>query len=543
MNARVGAKLEVVAPRRVVSPIDAGYLLLLLAVSLGLHGWLVSRIQVTARDGIGFARDALKLHHARIIPARNGDTRMSVQEVLKSAQQPPGYPLAVLGTWEVVRHVWDADLPAQILKSAQIVSLIAAAFLVFPTYWLGRMLFNSKFIGFAGALLFQTLPSIAHLTSDALTESLYLLFASTALLLGLRGLRRRSVGMFLLCGLATGLTYVVRPEGVMFLLAVGTTIAGVGIFRVWGRGEALGRLAALAIGFGLAAAPYMIIINGFSNKNAFNTILDQMKGAPTPLWQKAAEGHGALVRSPALFADFSQQGNRIVWAGTAIAKETSKAAHYAVFVLGLVGIGLHRRRIAADPGLAMLMVLGVINLSVLAVLSLKVGYVSERHTVVLVLVLSLLAAASLEPVCQSLGTWTKFAARGLLLALVAGALPAALKPPHETRLGHPHAGHYLAEHVGPQDALIDPFEWAQWYAGRTLLGVPEDPKPPQARWVVMEPGKSPHSLLPRYESAVAVVADTKNVAELKYWWPEDVPRADAPQKAKVLVYRQAGDGK
>lgn len=538
MSARVGAKLEVVAPRRVVSPADAGYLLLLLAVSLAVHGWLVSHMAVTARDGLGFGRYALNLSQARVAPARDGDTRPGVQEVLQASEQPPGYPLAVLGTWQVVRRVCDADLPVQILKSAQIASLIAAALLVLPTYWLGRMLFTSKFVGFAGAVLFQTLPTIAHLTSDAMTESLYLLFASTALVFGVRGLRRRSVGMFLLCGLAAGLTYMVRPEGVMFLLATAVTIAGVGIFRVWGYGEALGRLAALGIGFGLAATPYMLVIKGFSNKNAFNTILNNKSG-PKPLWQQAAEPHGELVRSPALFADFSRQGNQLAWGGLAIVKETLKAAHYAVFVLGLAGIPIHRRRIAADPGLAVLIVLGVVNLAVLAALSLKVGYVSERHTVVLVLLLCLFTAASLEEMCRALTPWSKAGARGLLLALVAGALPATLKPPHETRLGHPHAGRYLKEHVGPTDAVIDPFEWAQWYAGRTLYAVPPDPQPPAARWVVIEPGKSPHSLLPRYESAVAVVADTKNVAELKYWWPEDRPR----DEARVLVYRQAGDGK
>lgn len=536
MNGHVGAKLEVVAPRRIVSPADAGYLLVLLAVSLGLHAWLVSRIQVTARDGLAFARIALELSQARVTPAHDGDTRKGVQEVLKASQHPPGYPLAVLGTWQVVRQFSAADLPTQVLKSAQVVSLIAAALLVVPTYWLGRMLFGSKFIGLAAALLFQTLPSIAHLTSDTLTESLYLLLASTALLFGVRGLRRRSVGMFLLCGVFTALTYLVRPEGVMFLLAVGVTVAGLGVVRAWTRTEAVGKLLALGISFALTALPYMLVIGGFSNKNSVQQF---MHGAPPPAWQQP---HGA-VRSPLLVADFYGQGSKPVWAATAVMKETSKAAHYGVFALGLVGLLAHRRRVAADPGLAVLLALAAVNLSVLAALAFKQEYVSERHTVLLVLLLSLFAAAALRPVWHSFGVTWKHGPCALLALLVAGAVVPALKPPHETRLGHPHAGRYLAEHVGPQDAVIDPFCWAEWYAGRTLYGVPDDPKPPKARWVVIEPGKSPHSRLPRYQDAVNVVNDKHNVAKLMYWWPETVPESEATEKAKVLVYRQQGDGK
>jgi hypothetical protein len=540
MDARVGARLEVVTPRRVVTPADIGYLVLLLAASVGLHAWIVARAEVTARDGLEFARIALNLQNARVTPPADGDARRSVPEVLKASVQPPGYPAAILAAWQFLKT--DADVPTNILRAAQIASAIAAALTVFPTYWLGRMLFSSKFIGFAGALIFQTLPAIAHLTSDALSESLYLLLGSTALLFGVRGLRRRSVGMFLLCGFACGMAYLVRPEGVMVLLAVGLTIAAAGVFRTWTRTEAVGRLVALGIGFSAVAVPYMTAINGFSNKTTFKEMRDRWMGTTPakPLWQ-GDQGRLALPR-PALFADFHAGGNKIGWAASAILKETTKSAHYVVFFLGLAGVLAHRRRVVADPGLGLLVVLAGINLCVLAALAIKVGYVSERHTVVLVLLLSLFAASALEPVWQFVGVVSKAGPRALLVAIVASSLPAALKTPHETRLGHPHAGRYLAAHVQPDDAVIDPFCWAEWYAGRTLLAVPDDPQPPKARWVVLETGKSPHSRLPRYEGALNVVNDGKNVAKLMFWWPA-MPEAEAREKAKVLVFRQEGDGK
>ncbi len=539
MDAHVGAKLEVVTPRRVLTPADYGYLFLLLAVSLGLHGWLVARSQVTARDGLEFARIAMNLGESRITPAKDGDASPSVAETVQRSVHPPGYPAAILA---VAQFLPEGEPQYRILKAARIVSLLAAALAVFPTYWLGRMLFSSKFVGFAGAMIFQTLPTIAHLSCDAVSESLYLLFATTALLFGARGLRRRSAGTTLLCGIFAGLTYLVRPEGVMVPLAVGLAIAGAGLFRTWTKTESVGQLLALGIGFAFIGGPYMMAIGGFSNKTSFNELIERLKGkAPKPLWQ--GEANAGAVRSPVLFADFYQEGNKPAWAAGAIAKETTKAAHYSAFFLGLVGMLIHRRRIAADPGLALLPLLGLVNVAVLAALAFKIGYVSERHTVVVVLVLALFAASALEPLWKLFGLLPRVGAGGLLFAVVAASLPSALKAAHENRAGHPHAGRFLAEHVGPRDAVIDPFCWAEWYAGRTLYAVPADPVPPAARWVVMETGKSPHSRLPRYADAVNVINDGKNRAELVYWWPEDLTESEARERAKVLVYRQSGDGK
>jgi Dolichyl-phosphate-mannose-protein mannosyltransferase len=530
MDARVGAKLEVVAPRRLLTPTDYGYLFALLAVSLALHGWLVSRTQVTARDGLEFARTAMNLGEARMTAGATGET---VAETVRRSVHPPGYPLAILA---VSQFLPAGEPQFRLLKAAQLTSLLAAALAVFPTYWLGRMLFSSPFIGFAGALIFQTLPTIAHLTSDAVSESLYLLFATTALVFGTRGLRRRSPGMMLLAGLFAGVTYLVRPEGLMLPLALGLSAAGAGILRTWTRGEALGHLLALGIGFAMVGGPYMLAIGGVSNKATFNELLDRLKGkAPRPLWQGEAN---AAPRAPVLLADFHQEGNLTAWAATAIVKETSKAAHYATFFLGLAGLALQRRRIGADPGLSALPLFAAVNLAVIGALALKIGYVSERHTVMIVLVLSLFAASGLESIWMAWGRLPRIGGRGLLVLIVAGSLPSAVKVPHESRAGHPHAGRYLAMHVGPQDAVIDPFCWAEWYAGRTLHAVPPDPVPPAARWVVMETGRSPHSRLPRYRDALNVVTDGANPAKLVYWWPEDLPETEAREKAKVLVYRQ-----
>ena len=151
--------------------------------------------------------------------------------------------------------------------------------LVFPTYWLGRLLFG-KFAGFAAALLFQVLPVPAEVTSDGLTEGLYLLGLGTALLLGTRAIQKPGVGGFLSCGLVTGLTYLVRPEGMIVAAAVGMVALTMGVVGRWSRSQAAAGITALVVGAVLPAVPYMVLIEGVTNKPAGKAIYDKMIRTP-----------------------------------------------------------------------------------------------------------------------------------------------------------------------------------------------------------------------------------------------------------------------
>jgi hypothetical protein len=89
------------------------------------------------------------------------------------------------------------------------------------------------------------------------------------------------------------------------------------------------------------------------------------------------------------------------------------------------------------------------------------------------------------------------------------------------------AGRFLATTATPDDSIIDPFNWAEFYARPALP--PREPKNPQNYYVVLENNDSQHSRLP-------VLADAKLTAafgSVVYHWPEDKPR----ESATVLVYR------
>jgi hypothetical protein len=539
MMAAVGGRMESVAPRQSLYAPDYLRLAALVAVSAAVHLWLIGHTAVTARDSIGFARYALSIQSPYATPTRDDPKRTAV-DVIQAAQHPPGYPLAVWATAKFVRHATDLPLPDSTLLAAQIANALAALLLVVPTYLTGRMLFG-RFAGFAAALLVQVLPVPARLTADGLSEGVYLLAAGVAVMLAVRAVRRPGVGTFLACGLAVGATYLVRPEGLLVAGAVGAVAVGLALARRWPWNLTLGRVTALAVGVALVAVPYMLLIGSVTNKPSADHLLKPADNPRQNIWRQKAAANPA-VGGP-LFAKWmdspiEDRPGRVVWGVEAVAEETGKSLHYGVAAFALLGLLVVRRRLAAEPGLWVLLVLAGLNAGLLVYLAARVGYVSERHTVLLVLVGCLFAGAALEPVAAGLAALPKvgrlwagrYAAVGLLAMLVATALPATLKPLHPNREGHKHAGRWLAAHLQPTDCLIDPFEWAQWYAWRSLYFVPEDPPNATVIYSVVENNPAtPHSRLPRLDLAL----DVAKGGTLVYHWPEDGP----PEKATVHVYK------
>jgi hypothetical protein len=551
MAAITGGRMEVIVRRPSLTGPDYLRLAILVVVSAAVHLWLVAHTAVPARDAIGFARYALCLQSPHQTSLGHEFHRTPI-DVIREQQHPPGYPLAIWAAAKFVRHTTTLPLPESTLLAAQLVSALAAVLLVVPTYLLGRMLFG-RTVGFAAALLFQVLPVPARITSDGLSEGLYLLATATAVVLGVRAARRPGVGGFLLCGLACGASYLVRPEGLLVAGAVGLVAGWLGLVRVWPRDVALGRLTALAVGVALVAGPYAVLIGNLTNKPTAKEMVPSIQG-PRERIIGARVGPAAPVGGP-VFADYwtlppdAGPGYAVGRAVVGLAKETGKGLHYFGAALAVCGLFAYRRRLAVDPGLWVLLAAAGLNAALLMHLGStgyfvngkRTFYVSERHVVLLVLVGCAFSAAALGPVAAALShvpklgrLWAgRLAPAGLLLAVVASALPSTLKPLHEQREGHKHAGRWLKENAGEGDCVIDPFDWAQWYAGRTLHFIPTDPPGAEVLYAVLD-GKNhseDHERLPRMKDARNVAADGRSA--IVYQWPEDGPR----DSAKVLVYK------
>lgn len=529
MSAEVGGRLEAVAPRRSLFLKDYWRIGVLLAVAVAIHGWLVVKTALPARDSIGFARIANNLSDPNA--GNTSDTRRQRIDIIREAQHPPGHPIMIWLASKALKP-WNESVAERTLFATQLCNAIAAVLLVIPLYLIGRIPFGRN-VGFAGALLFQVLPVPARVTSDGLSEGVYLLVMAVAILMGVRAARRPAIGGFLLCGVATGASYLVRPEGLLVVFAVTAVIGLAWASRRWTRAESLSRLTALWVGLALIAAPYMVLIGKISNKTTPQYLIGD---SPRPLIVKGMQDSSrAATTGSALFAvtwseDRDAGKHRALWAAGAVWQEMIKSMYYVVGGLALLGVIAHRRQILApDRGLWVLLMLGFLNLVLLFYLAAGVGYVSERHTVLFVMLACVFAAAALEPlalILQSLPgvgrlvVWPKAAPGGILLAIVVAALPVTLKPLHSHREGHKHVGRWLTDKMSPNDWLMDPLAWAEWYAGRTLYNPPLYQGRPDSVWVITERGKgSPHSRLPQWERAKKLAEGRAPV----YRWPEDAP--------------------
>ena len=389
-----------------------------------------------------------------------------------------------------------------------------------------------------------------RVTSDGLSEGVYLLVMATAILLGVRWLDDRESAGFLLCGLATGASYLVRPEGLLVGLGIGGVILLAWGMKRWARADALGRLTALAVGVALVAGPYVILIGALSKKATANYITNPLDDRPPSIW-RGQPGTQLHANGSSLFAVWwdparDEGKNRTLWAFGAVWSEMTKSLYYIVGVMAIIGIIAHRRQILApDPGLWALLVLGFLNLLLLLYLAARIGYVSERHTVLFVMLSCIFAAAALEPlavifeslpILGRLVVWPKAAPGGILAAVVAAALPVTIQPMHQHREGHKHAGQWLATQMGPNDWLMDPLAWGEWYAGRTLYNTPVYHGRPDNIWVIIEKGKgSPHSRLPQWDDANHLVAGRQPV----YRWPSSAPVEGPAVEVYKISYEEA----
>jgi hypothetical protein len=542
MGPTVGGRLEEVRrPRSLFGP-DYLRLACLALVAVAVHGWLIAHTAVTARDSLGFARQALCFGMPSAAPPHEDGRPKNMIDLVRDAEHPPGFPLAVWVAHAGLRRALpDMAVPDRALLATQVADACAAVLLVVPAYLVGRMLFGRN-VGFAAALLFQVLPVPAKITSDGLTEGLYLLSAAVAVALGVRAVRVPRISGFLLCGLASGACYLVRPEGLMVAAGPGAVALWLGLTRRWPRDQALARLTALLVGVLLISAPYMVLIGKLSNKPTAGYLHPLhppsgsiYRGGPTS--QRTVVGHAIFA---AWWNPERDAGTpRELWAIKAVVKETSKSANYVVWPLALFAAVALRRRFATEPALWVPAVLIACNLALLTYLGARVGYVSERHTVLLTLFACPFAAAGLPLLATAIGQLlptverlgVRVTAASLLVALVASSLPFALKSMHTNREGHKHAGRWLASHMTGNDAIVDPYCWAEWYAGRTLYRTSWNPPVSRNTYVVWETGPSPHSRLPAYDLAKEKLSHP--TARIAYHWPENVP----PEQAAVQVWK------
>ncbi|NCF74921.1 MAG: hypothetical protein GWO87_00315, partial [Xanthomonadaceae bacterium] len=121
---------------------------------------------------------------------------------------PPGYSLAV-GITDIFFN--------NLVFSARFVSFIAGFLSIYLFYLVGRELYSKK-TGLLASFFATTLHPFILISQETWSESLYIFFVLTVIYLYLRLIKNYKISLAILLGLSIGITYLIRPEGIIFLL-------------------------------------------------------------------------------------------------------------------------------------------------------------------------------------------------------------------------------------------------------------------------------------------------------------------------------------
>ncbi len=548
-----------------------GCLALLALVSVAVRTWQITHTEVASRDSISYIRIAWHLQHS---PWR---------QVMRSSPQHPGYPLAILALSRPVRHFLPDDLPRAWQISGQLVSALAGLLLLAPMFYLGCEMFDRR-IAFWACLLFQCLPTSGKIMGDALSDTLFLLFACSGLWLSAVALRRRSAWLFAATGLAGGLAYWTRPEGALIVAAAGLVLLGMQKSRQWRQAwrKVLLQGSVLSLTSLAVVAPYMLLIGGLTVKNTPNLMMNQQR--PDADWENHLRPHPRPPAEPqthrtqpssvilaafygpgdrtfdklaAEITDLQQLKNyrspsRYLWALKAFVLEAGKGFFYVVWLPMLLGLWWRRDRFWAVPGVWVTLLVCLPLTVLLYLMAEKMGYLSDRHLLLLILcgtywavagTLLLgeklaLGAARLCPVLAG-RRWTDGRAwgHGLLLLLALAPMPRTLARLHSERAGFRALGHWLANNTLPGDFVEDPYCWAYYYAGRVFSEGCRDllSSNPSCFYVILEKSKNRHARLVSLQKAVEDILHKKDAHVVH---AEEVHRGR--DKATLQVWRVPG---
>lgn len=513
---------------------DWRWLLLLLAIVVPLRGWLLYNTEVPARDSVGYIRYALRFDEH------------SWSEVLCSFDQHPGYPAAIWLVSLPVRAVADEVTPELMVLCAQLVSAFAAALMVMPAFYLGKALWNAQ-VGFGAAILFQCLPVTGHHLSDGITESLFILLVTSALMFGgwaIDGLARRH---FAMCGVCGGLAYLTRPEGALTVAAAGLVLLGMQLAAKWRRPwHAWAQAAAcLAIPAALIGSLYVLPTGRFTRKPAVDSMLPAMATPFVPLG-RGGEGHGRILMANLFAVSYPPvdgSAHRLVLSTRALSMELAYSMNYFGLALALVPLLIYRQALFARPAALIASCYCALHMGVLVLLAMSVHYVSDRHVTPLVLLIGYPSVLGLYEIVCSLSSrllpaklpaalhGVKLGVVTLLLVVALACLPRTVERLHANRAGNHAAGRWLAVRLQPGDIVDDDHAWSHYYAGQVFLEHDEPPAPPGYHpicYVVMTRSHDPEIAAKRQAKAKRL----QRRGHIVYHWPHD----HAVDHARVVVY-------
>ena len=437
---------------------------ILLTVALCIGVYLIVTTAIIAKDGVTFIKYAKQLE---IAPAKT----------MMNEFQHPGYPWLILTAHKVTGFLHENTSILSWIYYAQNATLIFRLLAITVLYFIGKQLFGAR-MSFWAILILILLPKPAEYGSDALSDWPHLFFLASGLLLLFKGAANKRWWIFGFAGLATGAGYLIRPECAQ-LVVLGSLWLGLQLLwpkRVMSKGKALSALVLILVGFLAIAGPYMKLKGAvFPKKNVGQfTQSSQQLEVHAENNQTISEATHTSQFTPSNIAKafgklVGNVGETLMW----------------FFVPALL-IGIYKwfkTRKWHQPEKFFIIVLIVLNVPVMVWLYCKHGYMSDRHTLPLLILPILCVPVGL----QELAIWfqerfsrktepsaainhnERFWFLVLFLIGISICTPKLLRPIRIEKQGYRAAAQWLKANTDGRDIVAVPDERISFYAERTGL--------------------------------------------------------------------------
>lgn len=452
---------------------------ILLTVALCIGIYLIITTSIIAKDGVTFIKYAKQLDVAHV-------------QTMVNEFQHPGFPLLILTTHKITGFLHENTSILSWIYCSQSVTLLFRLLAITVLYFIGKQLFGAR-MSFWAILILILLPKPAEYGSDALSDWPHLLFLASGLLLLLKGSINGKWWLFGFAGLAAGAGYLIRPECAM-LVVLGGLWLGLQLLlpeHIMGKGKALSALALILVGFLVIAGPYMNLKGAvFPKKNVgqFTRSLEQLE-VNAENNQTTSEATHSSQFTPSNIAKalgklVENIGETLMW-----------------FFVPALFIGMYKKFKAQkwhEPEKFFVIAIIFLNVPVMIWLYCKHGYMSDRHTLPLLIIPILYVPVGLQELaiwCQkrfsrkvessaAINRNKRFWFLVLLVIGISICTPKLLRPIRTEKQGYRATAQWLKANTDIAAIVAVPDKRISFYAERGELVYENEKIPEKAEYVV-----------------------------------------------------------
>ncbi len=423
----------------------------------------IGRAAVPALDAVRFADLARAIDQS------------GLGALVQTGTDPPLFPLVVWGIHRALTAV-AGDVRESWAISVQVAAALPLVVIPIPVFLLGKRVAGAS-AAMQGTVLLVCLPELVRLGADGISDSTCLLGVSLALALLVAHLQSSedlTVPWFpvFLAGLATAMATLARSEAVLLAGALGLVL----LVRAIRRRQVPWRPAVCyCAGFLAILGPCLLaraIGPGARDTASADPGGQLVLASPAGAERVAEEQLSFAPKDPTISIRRRGMGAALAQ----LAEELPKAFGYLPGVFALTGLWILRRRPVSD-GERMLVAFGILLLGAIVFHTAREGYLSARHLLPLAVAATPCLGVGLDAaagaLCRALGrggNWQK-SHQAAAMALVVGALCTcyAIRPLHQSRLGHRCAAGWLARNADSGDRVVDTQGWTGLYSGLTTV--------------------------------------------------------------------------